>query len=121
MLRIILVITAFWVASVNSQSLTYSKKEVFIKKTRDKGGLIISIRSIYEGLLLCGIRYKTDEIRMLISSKEKNRRLLIPNAKFHEPSIYCKKYIGNKKPGAIWRIDKYEKGFPKKKKEIQVY
>ena len=107
-------------ASVNA-ALVYSKDQVYLKKSREERGLVVSVQSRVEGFLICQLRFRQDVVWMVLAAKEQGRPMLLPQANYHEPSLQCSTYDGNKPHGAIWRVQPYQSGIPKQNKLIELY
>ncbi|MCE2572901.1 hypothetical protein [Motilimonas eburnea] len=102
-------------------SAIYSKDQVYLKKTREEQGLVVSVQSRVDGFLICQLRFRQDVVWMVLAAKEQGRPFLIADANFHEPSLQCSDYQGNKPHGAIWRVQPYKQGTPAKDKLITLY
>ncbi|MFO6425208.1 hypothetical protein [Motilimonas sp. KMU-193] len=99
----------------------YTKDQVYLKKTREERGLIVSVQSRVDGFLICQLRFRKDVVWMVLAAKEQGRPLLIADANYHEPSLQCSDYKGNKPHGSIWRVQPYKHGTPAKDKLITLY
>ncbi len=119
MLKLILV--GLLSVSLSAQGAIYNKDQVYLKKTREEQGLVVSVQSRVDGFLICQIRFRKDVVWMVLAAKEQGRSLLIADAKYHEPSLQCSDYHGTKPHGSIWRVQPYQHGIPAKDKWITLY
>lgn len=118
-MRYLLLLPILFSSSVTAR--IYSKDQVYLKKTREERGLVVSVQSRVEGFLICQLRFRRDAVWMVLAAKEQGRPLLLPQANYHEPSLQCSDYVGNKPHGAIWRVQPYKTAIPEKNKLIEVY
>ncbi|RJG42659.1 hypothetical protein [Motilimonas pumila] len=98
----------------------FSKDQVYLKKVREERGLIVSVRANISGFIICRLRFRQDELWIVMAAKETSRPLLLREGRYHEPSLACSEYDGDKPHGAMWRTVKY-KSLPEHHKLIELY
>lgn len=98
----------------------FTQDEVFLKKAREERGLIVSVQANITGFIICRLRFRQDELWIVMAAKETSRPLLLREGRYHEPSLSCAEYEGDKPHGAMWRTVKY-KNLPEHHKLIELY